>query len=196
MIDPAQLIALDPEETGILYEQTEIQGMIQKYRDFLKLASFMADMEAVHMLLGIEDQTRVHYAMPVRNMTYDAQQYAGQVADIARKHRQKRDYAGHDSGEYLAGFCREDRILPVITLVVFFGPGRWDGPRSLHEMMSVKNPRLLSLVQDYRIHLIEPMALSTEDLGRFQSSLREVLSFIKAGTVGGNGLARPGIKIY
>lgn len=112
-------------------------------------------------------------------MTYDALQYAGQVAAIAKGRRDKKDYPGHTGWEYLSGFYKEDRILPVITLAVFLGPDRWDGPRFLHEMLSVTDPLLLSLIPDYRIHLIEPASLKPEDLLKFKTSLREVLSFIK-----------------
>ena len=51
----------------------------------------------VYLLLGIESQSEVHYAMPVRNMVYDALQYAAQVEEAARSHREARK-AG-DSGE-------------------------------------------------------------------------------------------------
>ena len=50
---------------------------------------------------------------------------------------------------------------------------------SLHEMMDVHDEKLLNLVQNYRIHLIDPSAMSEKELEKFTSSLREVLSFIK-----------------
>ena len=34
-----------------------------------------------YVLLGIENQTRIHYAMPVRNIIYDALQYGKQVEE-------------------------------------------------------------------------------------------------------------------
>ena len=100
------------------------------------------------------------------------------MADIAAKHRAG-DSKGHSRGEYLSGFYKEGRITPVITLVLHFGANEWDGPLSLHEMMTVQNKNLLNFVQDYQIHLIDPAKLSTEDLGRFSSSLREVMGYIK-----------------
>lgn len=118
--------------------------------------------------------------MPVRNIIYDALQYGKQVANIAAKHRASDgDAKGHSRGEYLSGFYKEDKITPVITLVLHFGANEWDGPVSLHEMMAVKNKNLLNFVQDYQIHLIDPSKLSAEDLERFSSSLREVIGYIK-----------------
>lgn len=152
---------------------------VQKYRDLLKSAAIMSDGQTNYLLLGIENQSEIHYAMPVRNALYDALQYSRQIEDTAARHRSQKDYSGHSSGEFLSGFFKENRLIPVITLVIFFGPRHWDGPRSLHEMMAVKDPEILNLTENYRIHLLEPASLTPEDLDKFQTSLRDVLEFIK-----------------
>ena len=46
-------------------------------------------------------------------------------------------------------------------------------------MLSVSDEHILSLVPDYQIHLITPYGLSKDELKKFHSSLREVLTFIK-----------------
>ena len=182
VIRPEQLTDLDATQFAIPYREEE-EGKpeaTQKYRDVLKSAIIKQDDEAAYILLGIENQTDIHYAMPVRNIIYDALQYGKQVAEIAAKHRASDgDAKGHSRGEYLSGFYKEDKITPVITLVLHFGANEWDGPLSLHEMMAVKNKNLLNFVQDYQIHLIDPAKLSAEDLERFSSSLREVIGYIK-----------------
>lgn len=185
VVDPKQLQELDTTEIALPFGSQDEDGKqpeeaVQKYRDVLKSAIIKQDDEAAYILLGIENQTDIHYAMPVRNIIYDALQYGKQVADIAAKHRASDgDAKGHSRGEYLSGFYKEDRITPVITLVLHFGANEWDGPLSLHEMMAVKNKNLLNFVQDYQIHLIDPAKLSAEDLERFSSSLREVIGYIK-----------------
>ena len=184
VVDPKQLQELDTTEIALPFGSQDEEGKqpeeaVQKYRDVLKSAIIKQDDEAAYILLGIENQTDIHYAMPVRNIIYDALQYGKQVADIAAKHRASDgDSKGHSRGEYLSGFYKEDKITPVITLVLHFGANEWDGPLSLHEMM-VKNKNLLNFVQDYQIHLIDPAKLSAEDLERFSSSLREVIGYIK-----------------
>ena len=185
VVDPKQLQELDTTEIALPFGSQDEDGKqpeeaVQKYRDVLKSAIIKQDDEAAYILLGIENQTDIHYAMPVRNIIYDALQYGKQVADIAAKHRASDgDAKGHSRGEYLSGFYKEDKITPVITLVLHFGANEWDGPLSLHEMMAVKNKNLLNFVQDYQIHLIDPAKLSAEDLERFSSSLREVIGYIK-----------------
>ena len=106
---------------------------VQKYRDILKRCVIRRCQETVYMIYGIEAQSDIHYAMPVRSMLYDALHYASQVSEIAREHREKGTYGS--SGEFLSGFHKSDRLWPVQTLVVYFGSMRWDGPRSLQEML-------------------------------------------------------------
>lgn len=178
IVDPEKLKELDTTEIALPFGAAG-EDAVQKYRDVLKSAVVKEDGEAAYILLGIENQTEIHYAMPVRNLIYDALQYGKQVADIAAAHRKQNSEKGHSRGEYLSGFYREDQITPVITLVVHFGANEWDGPLSLHDMMRVQNKNLLRFVPDYPIHLIDPAKLSAVDLEKFSTSLREVMGYIK-----------------
>lgn len=78
IVDPEKLTELDPTELGVLFEtDSSVRDMdkpetIQKYRDVLKSAVIMQDDRAAYLIIGIENQTDIHYAMPVRNMIYDA----------------------------------------------------------------------------------------------------------------------------
>lgn len=179
MILPEQLKELDTTEIAVPYGADGAGEPEQKYRDVMKSLIAMQDENMAYLLLGIENQSDVHYAIPVKNLVYDAMHYAKQVQEAANSHRKAKDYKEHNRGEFLSGFYKEDRLIPVITLVIFFSPDEWDGPTSLHEMMSVKDERILSLVPDYQIHLIAPVRLADKELKKFHSSLREVLGFIK-----------------
>ena len=150
---------------------------VQKYRDVFKQAVIKYDDEAAYVLLGVENQTDIHYAMPVRNMIYDALSYAEQVS--ARGYYNKKNKTAKDGVEFLSGFLKTDKLIPVITLVVYFGAEKWDGPISLHEMLDTNNDVVLKYIQDYRINLIEPSGIKEEELELFTSDLKEVLTFIK-----------------
>ena len=178
VIDPNSLKELDTTEIALPFGDDKTDEVVQKYRDILKSAVIKEDKDAAYVLLGIENQTDIHYAMPVRNLIYDALQYGKQVSDVSAKHR-KESGNGHNRGEYLSGFYKEDRLTPVITLVVHFGADAWDGPLSLHEMMSVDKPEIMQMVPDYRIQLIDPARMKPEDLMKFETSLREVMGYIK-----------------
>jgi hypothetical protein len=175
VIDPAGLTEVDTATSAVGKKDA-----LQKYRDVLKAAVIKQDEKMSYVLLGVENQTDVHYAMPVRNAIYDALQYGKQVSDIAAGHRRsQKDYSGKTGGEYLSGFFKEDHIKPVITLVIHFGAEEWDGPLSLHEMMPIRDMEILSYVENYRIHLIDPAKLTEEELNKFSTSMREVMGYIK-----------------
>ena len=65
--------------------------------------------------------------------------------------------------EYLSGFLKSDKILPVITLVIHFSETEWDGAKSLHEMMEWPDVHLKEYVQDYKIQLIDPAKIKPEE---------------------------------
>ena len=73
----------------------------------------------------------------------------------------------------------EDRLVPSITVTVFFGSEEWDGPLSLFEMMDVSDPDVLACMDNYHVRLIAPAQMADEEIMKFQSSMREVMLFIK-----------------
>lgn len=180
-VDTAEIaLPFGPQTEKDSKSRSKYEYAVQKYRDILKRTVVMHNDKASYILLGIENQTEIHYAMPVRNMLYDAMQYSRQVSEIAANHRKNRP--SHDkctNGEYLSGFYKDDKIIPVITLVIHFGTGKWDGPLSLSDMMNIKNSELAAYVQDYKIHLIDPADINEKDLNKFSTNLREVIACIK-----------------
>ena len=172
------LVDESAEESAILLASEGAGEVSQRYRDVLKSLVIKRGEGASYVLLGVENQTRIHYAMPVRSMVYDALQYDRQVKRAAQKHRQSKNKPARD--EFLSGFTKEDRLTPVITLVIYFGSEKWDAPRSVHQMLAGEyDERLMSFVQDYRINLIEPAALSDEDLKMFTSDFGCVMEFLR-----------------
>lgn len=180
-IQPGLLRELDTTELIQLPETDEKQlsEVIQKYRDVLKSVVLMQDEKASYLLLGIENQTDVHYAMPVRNMLYDAMQYQKQISELAADRREHRAELKMTGAEYLSGILKTDKLLPVITLVIHFSAAEWDGAKSLHEMIEWPDAHLKEYVQDYKIQIIDPAQIKPEEFKKFSTSLREVLEYIK-----------------
>lgn len=175
VIKPEELKPLDTTEISIPFGNN-VRAHKQKYRDVLKLLTAMQDGEAIYAVVGVENQSFVHYAMPVKTMDYDATSYVEQVVAA------KRSYGKEDkltSDEFLSGFRKGDKLMPVITLVIYFGAAEWDGPMRIHDMLNTKNERLLRFVPDYRINLIAPAQVPDEDFEKFSTDFRDVLQFIK-----------------
>ena len=64
-------------------------------------------------------------------------------------------------------------------MTVFFGSEEWDGPLSLFDMMDVSDPEVLACMDNYHVRLIAPAQMADEEIMKFQSSMREVMLFIK-----------------
>lgn len=180
VIKPDRLQKIDTVEVVLPYGN-DADVAVQKLRDNIMLWNMAMDDEAVYIVLGIENQDKVHYAMAVKNMLYDALNYAKQVEEAKRSYRDKtkEKTIKLNSEEFLSGFRKNDKLMPVITLVVYFGDKEWDGAKSIHEMLSVQNRELLSYVPDYKINLIEPAAISDEEYDKFKTDLGSVMQFIK-----------------
>lgn len=144
-----------------------------KIRDTLRKAAFGVNFAVI----GIENQEITDYSIPLRNMSYDVGEYEKQAAKIRRINRKKRK--GLTAGEYLYSFKKEDRLHPVVTLIIYSGEEEWSGPESLHGIIdftdipeSVKN-----MAQDYRINLVEIRKLT--DTSVFKTDVRQVFDFIR-----------------
>lgn len=193
IIQPENLTELDTAAADFPYalqfsdghdhSSARIEGQpLEKYRDILKQLTLKTDGETVYAILGIENQDSIHYAMPIRNMLYDALSYSRQIKQLKDMHQRNHDWKGHSGDEFLSGLHKEDRLYPVITVVVYFGPEKWDGPTSLHDMLQVSDKRILSMIDNYHIHLITPESLDQNNIDKFHTNLREVLLFIKQTT--------------
>lgn len=61
---------------------------VKRYRDAVRKACG----NALYAIFAVEGQDKAHYAMPVREMLYDAMSYTSQVEQAALRHRENGDY--------------------------------------------------------------------------------------------------------
>ena len=174
VIHPGDLKEQDSNELAVINKMGKL-FTDQKMRDVLKLCTIRRSKKATFVLLGIEAQDRISYVMPVRDCLYDALNYTAQIEAIRKEHMVKGDLK--NGAEYLSGFTKKDRILPVITLCICFDKAKWDGPRSLSDMFARTDTELIRYVNDYRLNLITPAEIN--DAGKFASELGLVMEFIQ-----------------
>lgn len=147
----------------------------QKNRDVLKF-----DMEhGVEVrVYGLENQSKSSNIMPVRVMGYDFSSYD---RDILRKKAENKA-AGHEA-DYAAELWPEQKLCPVVTLVLYFGTEPWSGPTSLVDMLDLPE-NLKDYVSDYHINLVQVAFLEDEVISKFQSDFQIVAEFFKAKRLG------------
>ena len=119
--------AVEQNVSGIWSEEVDV---LWKERDILKK---YAD-GASFLLIGVENQTEIHYCMPLRNLLYDTLNYEEQRRRIASKHLEKKDISG---AEFLSGFAKTDLLNPVFTLVLYYGEKEWDAATSLSQLLNI-----------------------------------------------------------
>lgn len=80
------------------------------------------------MLLGIENQTKVDSLMPLRAMIYNAFCYNQMLRSKVP-------------------------LLPIHTLVFYYGEEKWESPQTLKEMFSIPD-EMKDIMNDWKLHLI------------------------------------------
>lgn len=132
--------------------------------------------EAKVILIAFENQSGIHYAMPVRIMRGDAFYYQEQWANIAKKHRMNRDLKGD---EFLSGFAKEDKLIPMIAICIYLGEAPWDGPRCLKDILDLEGlpQEICERIADYPLNLLEVNTFS--DIEQLRSDLRFIFGFLQ-----------------
>ena len=150
---------------------------VQRVRDLVRSMIIKYDDRAVYVIGGLENESKVNYAMPVKALILDMLNYTKQIREAEKSYKKQKEY-GDSNSEFLSGFHKEDKLIPVITLTIHFGNQKWDGPRNIREMFSETDPRIMRFLPDYEINLISPNEI--DDFSDFDSDLGVVLSYIKA----------------
>lgn len=83
------------------------------------------------------------------------------------------------SEEFLSGFRKTDRLIPIITAVIYVGSDPWDGPKSLFDMMDIPDKRLIPFLNDYKLNIISALDIKDEDFDKFHTDLGFAMKIIK-----------------
>jgi len=154
-------------------EQTK--RALWRYRDIVMKWRGM-----ILMILACEIQDKVHYAMPVRGMLYDALSYTDRMYEIW-EHLSEEERKSVGGAEFFSRFRKEDVLYPVVTLVFYYGKEAWDGSLELYDMFKISGEAdmeaIKEFVANYKVKLVD--VSNIKDLSVYQSDLREVLGFVR-----------------
>lgn len=191
VIDPDNLHEMDTSHIILPYGNNA-RLPIQKYRDLLRIWEAMTDGKRIYIILGAEIQGKVHYAMPVKDGLYDWIGYSKQVEEARRSFTQNdvsddADLYAEDgvlkikltSEEFLSGFRKTDRLIPIITAVLYIGADLWDGPRSLFDMMDIDDARIIPYLNDYKLNIISAADMDEGEFEKFHTDLGLAMKIIK-----------------
>lgn len=104
-------------------------------------------------ILSLENQSYVNYRMVFRIMKEEALGYEKQWKNQKHNHQLLEEQL--DGHEFLSGIKKNDKFVPIITLVLYFGTDKaWDGAESLHEMLDIAD-ELKPFVPEYKINVFD-----------------------------------------
>lgn len=159
VLKPDDLREADTDISSILKFNGHIDT-VQKVFDVVKKTAHGVDFA----LWGLENQNKIHYAMPLRHMLGDSFSYLKEYNEIAARNKLEKHFKSSD--EFLGNFRQTDRLHPVISLCVYYGEDEWNGPVCLKDMLKIPQ-NLETLVSDYKMNL--PQVRKSEMLP-FQNS--------------------------
>ncbi len=127
--------------------------------------------------LFLEHQELTNYRMPERVLSAESIWYHETANSFLRKHQSEKDL--RDSGEQMGGFAEADRLIPVFTVVIYYGTAAWKGAGDLHGILNMEEvpEAVKKLVNNYETHIVEVCRF--EHLEWFETDLRETFGFIK-----------------
>ena len=147
MLNPADLMEVDTDVSSMVKFNNHAET-VQKVLDVVKKTAYGVDF----VIWGLENQSKIHYAMPLRHMIGDSFSYLKEYNEIAARNKAEKGFESSD--EFLSNLKRTDRLHPVISLCVYYGENEWDGPFCLTDMLEIPE-KLKPLVSNYKMNLIE-----------------------------------------
>lgn len=176
-IDPARLAEIDSANQDTVNGSDGNQESLERTRDVPKIAMLLEGSAVFQVIMGVEPQTDIHYYMPVRCMELDALSYSAQCKRISQNARESKELK-----KYAHGVPKGTMIIPVVTLVFYFGAKPWDGPMSIYDMLNVPDEakrHLLQAVPDYRMNLIDARHMTVEQIDEFEGDLKAFLLMLQ-----------------
>lgn len=164
-------------DEDVFFTARSLQGKLSfRQRDIFK----RIELEWGHFFLGIENQMTVNLTFPFRLMEMDNLAYGREIERIQQDNiAQRVAYRAEDDYKYR--FRKNDRLKPVINLVLYWGKKPWLEPLSLKAMLDTAAlpSSMHMLLQDYRLNLICMRHIPQKALNEMDSDLKYVLGIMK-----------------
>ncbi len=127
-------------------------------------------------ILAVENQTYVDYRMVLRNMLTECLSYHKQWKRKRAVHDREKDLGGRRDA-FLSGMEKEERFIPVITLVVYCGTEHpWDGARCLYDLLDIDD-EMKEYVTNYRLNLYDCHEHDTFE--EYRTGLRQLFEVVR-----------------
>lgn len=178
ILSPEKLTLLPGQQSVELTGKDDVGKKKKKSYTFHHDVVMKADWGGYYAILSCEDQSHIHYGMPLRMLQYDVLEYIRQVKEIEEKNRAEKNLKS--GAEFLSGMTKEDFLQPVVGVVFYHGEEPWDGAKSMTDMVHLPADleELREFIPQYKIHLIDPRTVNLEHFTGAWRTLMEVLRYM------------------
>ena len=171
ILKPSDLKEVDTDVSSIIKFNNHADT-VQRILDVVRKTAYGIDF----IIWSLENQEKIHYAMPLRHMIADSLIYLKEYNEIAAKNRKDGHYDTAD--EFLSGLKKGDRLHPVISICIYYGKEDWDGPFTLVDML-IMPEYLKPLISDYKMNLIqvrksEELCFKNQDINNLFELIRSI----------------------
>ena len=173
MPEGVEIQAEDLEEVRTDFSYKDLKGTPhQLFRDCLKRIRSLGGCIG---FIGFESQTDICNAMPVRSMGYNYAGYQKQVQDLMAQN------AREGKPAYTKVLHDDQKLLPIVTVVLYFGKEPWERPLSIRDLLDIPEEQKEfwdAYVQDYKIKVIPMLHQPEEVRERYRSDYRVIADYL------------------
>ena len=155
-------------------ESIIMEPNIHRIRDLYKEVLIKEDDNYKYLLVGIESQSSINNGMLLRCLMYDVLSYDMQAYNIVNSHKDAKIKL-----DYYSSLRKNDKLKPVITIVIYFGYKKWTGPKELFDLLDVNDSIIKSYMFNYKMNIIEPNRMDDFEFNKFKTDLGKILKLIK-----------------
>ena len=94
VIKPDALQEMDTDVSSVI-QMKDYKETLTRTRDVIKKAAYGVEF----VVMGIESQQYIHYAMPLRHMVYDAMSYLKEYQEITRRYKKEKEKTTEETSE-------------------------------------------------------------------------------------------------
>lgn len=181
VIDSDNLISLDKSDPCVFIPTSFLESIhsktSQEHRDSVRTTVFKQYNGTIYAVLGTTNQDDIlHYTNYSASHSYDSYLY----------NRQNYNYDIQHCAEDVQIIHRSDlqhfnaKSLPtIVILVMYFGANEVNVAKPMDKLLAINDFELHEHFTGLQINLLAPSNITSEELNLFNSSLREVLGYIK-----------------
>lgn len=164
---------LEPADTQAVYLGKE-SGVRENFKTIVDKARMWKG-SLIH-ILAVENQTYVDYRMILRNMLLESLSYHKQWKQKKAIHDKRKDLK-KGTDEFLSEMVKDDKYVPIITLVVYCGTEHpWDGARCLYDLLEI-DEEMKEFVTNYKLNLYDCHEHDTFE--EYHTGLRQLFEILR-----------------